>query len=55
MENPEKEMREVLELLREIESRTPYRLVRGDRHGDWIFLAPAITENNGRLIRERPF
>ena len=39
-------LRALLELLRDIEATTPYRLVRGRTYGDWLFVASPVYRDD---------
>jgi hypothetical protein len=52
-DNYEELMRKVLGDLENIERNTPYRLVRGKTHGDWLFVARAVTKD--KTLNEPPF
>jgi hypothetical protein len=51
-------MRKALNEIRDIEGATGYRLVKGRRWGDWMFIAPPISaepDGPGPVITEPPF
>lgn len=47
-------LRALLDLLRDIEATTPYRLVLGRHRGDWMFVAHPITAEYDGRGDERP-